>query len=101
MTAASRKISAVSRLASRPAVHTEAVLDGLAFMVERQADNLAYLREAGCPVYLVSYEKALRRPEAFIRQLADFIGIAAPEDVSDIAAYMAPESYKDASQASA
>ncbi len=78
LTAASRKISAVSRLASRPALHTEAVLDGLAFMVERQADNLAYLREAGCPVYLVSYEKALRRPEAFIRQLADFIGIAAP-----------------------
>jgi hypothetical protein len=39
------------------------------------ATNMDFVAEAACPMLLVSYEWAIRTPERFVRELAEFLGI--------------------------
>jgi len=58
------------------------------------ARNISLLNRADCPRMMVSYEKALRHPDNFVKQIADFCGVE-PNPSFDHKGFMRPEVYKD------
>ena len=94
LTASLRKLNHVRRKPADGVDFFTQSLEVMASRIAQQQLNIQVLRQFDAPTLHVSYEKAVRHPEEFIRSLASFIGIAAPEDLSDIVSFMAPESYK-------
>ncbi|WP_224815472.1 sulfotransferase [Hasllibacter sp. MH4015] len=72
--------------------------EGASYMVRRlraQIRNSAMIDAIGAPCLMVSYEKAAAHPAAFLRELAQFLGLDLPADHDHILRFMAPGSYKD------
>lgn len=63
-----------------------------------QIRNTAMIEALGVPCLMVSYEKAVAHPLVFIEELAAFLNLPVPAHVDEIAAFMAPGSYKDPAQ---
>ncbi len=94
LSAAMRRMSTIERKAGQPEAAARGKLNVLARMAEKQMSNIEFLSASGVPAYLVSYEKAVRAPEAFIGQLAEFIGFPPPDDLSELVNFMEPGAYK-------
>lgn len=47
------------------------------------------------PALLVSYERAIDRPEETVEQLAGFLGLPAPQDLDRVRDFVRPGSYQD------
>lgn len=58
------------------------------------ARNISLLNRVDCPRMMVSYEKALRHPDNFVEQLAEFCCLERNPDF-DHKGFMQPEVYKD------
>ena len=94
LTAAIRSVEDVKRQGLRHEAETRRAMQAVEAMVARQMNNVALLKQAGVPALLVSYEKAVRRPQEFIEQLAGFMSMPVPENMAEVIAFMEPESYK-------
>lgn len=94
LTAAIRSVEQIKQQDLRPQVETRRSLGAVEMMVLRQMNNINFLKQAGAPALLVSYEKVVRRPEEFVEQLAGFMGMPTPSNMADIVKFMEPESYK-------
>jgi hypothetical protein len=57
-------------------------------------NNLKFSDRVKAPTLMVSYERATKNPEGLIMQLADFLQLPLPSDISPILAFMEPGSYK-------
>jgi hypothetical protein len=60
----------------------------------RHVNNVSFIRSTDAPCLLVSYEKAILRPEKFITQIASFIGMPEPASTDEMISFMAPGRYK-------
>jgi len=56
--------------------------------------NLELANRIQAPTLMVSYERASKNPEGLILQLADFMQLAVPDDISPLLEFMEPGSYK-------
>lgn len=62
--------------------------------IQMEARNIALVDRLKRPTLLVSYERASTRPEVFLEELADFLGVEMPSDTSRILDFMTPGQYK-------
>ncbi|WP_306151168.1 hypothetical protein [Roseovarius sp. MMSF_3281] len=67
--------------------------------IKMEARNMAMVERLCCPTLLVSYERAASRPEAFLQELAAFLEVQMPQDISAILEFMTPGQYKKPPQA--
>ncbi len=61
---------------------------------EMQRRNVNILSEWQVPSLVVSYEKAVKRPEATVEAMAAFLGRPQPADMRAVVEYMQPGDYK-------
>lgn len=94
LTAALRGIDRAHRKNASKEAQFKESLGAIEAMIGLQLLNVEAIRRAGCPVLMISYEKAVRRPEEMIRLIATFVGRPAPEDLSELLEFAKPESYK-------
>jgi Sulfotransferase family len=94
LTAAMRSIESIAEQGLEPDLASQKTLGAVELMIAMQQKNIEFLKQAGAPALLVSYEKAVRRPQEFVEQFAAFLGRELPKDMTEILAYMTPESYK-------
>lgn len=60
-------------------------------VIRRYRRMVAAIRAMKCPALLISYERSLEQPEAFVRALAEFTGLSCEEDrVAEIATFVRP-----------
>lgn len=57
--------------------------DSLDLTAHAMVSLIAFAQRAGCPTLMVSYEKAITAPEAFLRSLLPFCGIDETPDLMD------------------
>lgn len=62
-----------------------------------EMENLSLVYRLEKPTLMVSFEKAQTEPETFLEELAQFVGLPVPQDVSPILRFMEPGTYKDIS----
>jgi hypothetical protein len=93
-TAAVRRVTASQKKSDQQLDGTREVLKVVGAMVRRQMTNISLLAATQCPIYFISYEKAIRRRAQFIEQFAGFLGLPVPSNLDDLLEFMEPESYK-------
>lgn len=62
-----------------------------------QVRNTTLIEDLGVPGLLVSYELATSHPDAFLEELAAYLGLDVPEHRDEILQFLAPGTYKDPS----
>ncbi len=62
-----------------------------------EMENLALVYRLQKPTLMVSFEKAQANPETFLEELAEFVGLPVPRDMSALLRFMEPGTYKDIS----
>jgi hypothetical protein len=88
-----RSVEKVEQMGLPLGERTAAPISAAEKLVLRQMRNLEFLKQSDAPALLVSYEKAVRRPQEFIEQLAAFMSMPVPADIAEILAFMEPGSY--------
>lgn len=78
---------------SRPE-DSEAVISEIKRRLSMQSENLKIAEKLKVPTLMVSYERASARPEEFLENLCDFLGLAYPENSEEIINFMKPGQYK-------
>lgn len=86
-----RDLSAVTMAHER--WHNKQALRALNDLNIDMARNISLLSRVDCPRMIISYEKALRHPENFARQITEFCGIEM-NPAFDYKGFMQPEIYK-------
>ena len=69
----------------------ENVIRSRAIMMDENFKMISRLR---IPTLMVSYEKAIGASEIFLKELANFIDMPLPEDLSELTAFVQPGNYK-------
>ncbi|KIN75411.1 hypothetical protein Z949_41 [Sulfitobacter guttiformis KCTC 32187] len=74
--------------------HGPAVLKHLNNQLRLTSLNMAMIGALRVPTLIVSYEQAMRAPEAFLSEMAPFLGVELPSDLTPLLEFMTPGSYK-------
>jgi hypothetical protein len=94
-------IPAALRSARRPDVAqgsiSAATLKTIQSRLRMEMENLALVYRLQKPTLMVSFEKAQANPETFLEELAEFVGLPVPRDMSALLRFMEPGTYKDIS----
>jgi hypothetical protein len=82
-------------MALRARIPAAEYVDFVAKRLKAQLRHTAVIESLDVPCLMVSYENAMAHPEAFLDELAAFIGLSVPAHRAEIIAFLAPGSYKD------
>jgi hypothetical protein len=74
--------------------YSKTILKHLNGQLREAQVNMDMISALRLPTLIVSYERSTRSPEVFVSELASFLGVALPSDLTALLDFMTPGSYK-------